>query len=119
MIVPPVSPANESAKPAEIPKIDRERAVTYADAARQREVDRLSKAPQHQRNYTLNLCAFKLGQFLPYGLLDRQSVAEQLAQMASKIGLDTPEIRPTIESGLTAGNRRPRRLSFLKNTAQQ
>jgi putative DNA primase/helicase len=119
MIVQPLTPANESAKPAEIPEIDRERAVTYAEAARQREVDRLSKAPQHQRNYTLNLCAFKLGQFLPYGLLDRQSVAEQLAQVASKIGLDTPEIRPTIESGLTAGNRRPRRLPFLKNTAQQ
>jgi putative DNA primase/helicase len=119
MIVPPVSPANESAKPAEISKIDRERAVTYADAARQREVDRLSKAPQHQRNHTLNRCAFKLGQFLPYGLLDRQSVAEQLAPVALKIGLDEAEIRPTIESGLTAGSRHPRQLPFLKNSAQR
>ena len=119
MIVPPVTPTKENPKPVEIPEIDRERATKYAEAARQREIDRLSKAPQHQRNHTLNLCAFRLGQFLPYGLLDRQSVADQLAQVASKIGLDTPEIRPTIESGLTAGNRRPRWIPFLKNTAQQ
>ena len=39
--------------------------------------------------------------------------------MASRIGLDPQEIRPTIESGLTAGARHPRRLPFLKEPAQR
>ncbi len=38
--------------------------------------------------------------------------------MALQIGLDPPEIRPTIESGLTAGSRCPRRLPFLKDVAR-
>jgi tRNA(Leu) C34 or U34 (ribose-2'-O)-methylase TrmL len=66
----------------------------------------------------LNICAFKLGQFLPHGLLDRNSAVNELAQVASRIGLDPQEIRPTIESGLTAGARHPRRLPFLKESAQ-
>ena len=113
------TPAIEIAKPAEIPKNCRQLAVRYAEAARQRELERLGKAPKHQRNNTLNTCAFKLGQFLPYGLLDRRSVAEQLAQVASQIGLEARKIGPTIESGLTSGSRNPRQLSFLQNSARQ
>ena len=119
MLAPAPAPANEGVKPAEIPETQRERALNYADAARQRELERLGKTPKHQRNNTLNICAFKLGQFLPHGLLDRKSVADQLAQVASRIGLDPQEIRPTIESGLAAGARHPRRLPFLKEPAQR
>jgi putative DNA primase/helicase len=119
MLAPRPTPADESTKPVEIPEGHRERALKYADAARQRELERLAKAPKHQRNNTLNLCAFKLGQFLPHGLLDRNSAANELAQVASRIGLDTHEIRPTIESGLNAGARHPRRLAFLKEPAQR
>jgi len=119
MLVPRPTPANESTKPVEIPEGHRERALKYADAARQRELDRLSKAPNHQRNDTLNKSAFKLGQFLPHGLLNRNSLVQQLERMALQIGLDTPEIRPTIESGLTAGARHPRRLPFVKEPAQR
>jgi putative DNA primase/helicase len=118
MLVPRPTPANESTKPVEIPEGHRERALKYADAARQRELDRLSKAPNHQRNNTLNKCAFNLGQFLPLGLLNRNSLVQQLERMALHIGLDTPEIRPTIESGLTAGARHPRRLPFVKEAAK-
>ena len=113
------APAGENVKPPKIPEQHHERALKYADAARQRELERLGKAPKHQRNNTLNICAFKLGQFLPHGLLDRKSVADQLAQVGSRIGLDPQEIRPTIESGLTAGARHPRRLPFLKEPAQR
>ena len=119
MIVQPAASTNEDTKPAKIPEIDRERAVKYAEAARQRELDRLSKAPKHQRNNTLNLCAFRLGQFLPHGLLDRRMVAHQLGQVASKIGLEAREIRLTIESGLKAGSRHPRKVPFVSHSAQQ
>ena len=39
-----VTSANEAAKPMKIPEAHRERAAKYAEAARQRELDRLSKA---------------------------------------------------------------------------
>lgn len=108
MLAPRPVPAVQGVEPAKIPEQYRERALKYADAARQRGLERLSKAPNHQRNHTLNLCAFKLGQFLPHGLLDHRSVADQLAQVALRIGLDPHEIRPTIESGLRGGSRHPR-----------
>jgi putative DNA primase/helicase len=98
---------------------DLNRVKAYAEAARQRELDRLSKAPKHQRNDTLNKCAFKLGQFLPFEVLDRQTIAQQLAQVAAQIGLAEAEIHRTIESGLKAGSRYPRRLPFLKSSVQQ
>ncbi len=99
---PPVSPQS-------IPPEHQARASMYAKAALQRELDRLAKTPKGQRNATLNDCAFKLGQFVPSGLLDPRSVAEQL----SKIALEEAGIAPTIKSGLEAGQRNPRRLEFL------
>jgi hypothetical protein len=72
-------------------KLDRARA--YAEAARGRELDRLRKAPKHQRNDTLNKAAFKLGQLLPYGLFDPLAVTNNLARAAAEIGLDAG-IRP-------------------------
>ena len=94
-------------------KLDRARA--YAESARRRELDRLAKAPMHQRNDTLNRVAFKLGQLLPYGILDSAVIAQDLAAMARTIGLDESEIGPTIGSGLKAGGQCPRRLPFLKS----
>src|ERR1035437_2291835 len=102
MIVQPLTPAIESAKPAEIPETDRERAMKYAETARRRELDRLQKAPLHQRNNTLNTCAFKLGQFLPYGLLNSATITGQLTEVAKKTGLSDQEIRATIDSGMRA-----------------
>ena len=68
-------------QPLPLGKLDR--ANTYAAAARQRELERLSKAPKHQRNDTLNKCAFKLGQFLPYGLFDAGTLPGQRPKLAS------------------------------------
>jgi hypothetical protein len=45
----------------EIPAGEVDRARAYADAARRRELDRLGKAPNHQRNDTLNKAAFSSG----------------------------------------------------------
>ena len=99
----------------QIPAAKLDRARAYADAARGRELDRLRKAPKHQRNDTLNKAAFKLGQLLPYGLFDPVAVTNDLARAAAEIGLDDHEIGPTITSGLNAGSQYPRRLPFLKS----
>jgi putative DNA primase/helicase len=99
--------------PVPADKLDRAR--TYAEAARGRESDRLRKAPKHQRNDTLNMAAFKLGQLLPYGLFDPAAVTNDLARAAAEIGLNDHEIGPTIMSGLNAGSRYPRQLPFLKS----
>jgi putative DNA primase/helicase len=98
-----------------IPEAKLDRARSYADVARRRELERVAKAPMHQRNSTLNVAAFKLGQLMPYGILDASAITQDLAGVARNIGLDESEIGPTITSGLDAGRRHPRRLPFLKS----
>jgi putative DNA primase/helicase len=107
--------ASYEVEPLTVPAEKLARAKTYADGALRLELERLGKSPQHQRNDTLNLAAFKLGQFLPYGILDGEKVRADLAQVARKIGLDDSEIQPTIASGLNAGSQAPRRLPFIKS----
>ena len=108
--------SNDHPEIPHIPPEKLDRAKLYANAALCREMDRLGKAPQHQRNDTLNVAAFKLGQFLPYGILDAQMVSADLVKVAREIGLDDNEILPTITSGLKAGARSPRRLPFVKSS---
>ena len=92
----------EEARLIPIPPDKLERARAYANAARDRELERLRKAPRHQRNDTLNLAAFKLGQLAAYDIL-KESEIEPMARVAREIGLDADEIGPTISSGLKAG----------------
>ena len=99
----------------QIPAANVDRARAYADAARRRELDRLGKAPTHQRNDTLNRAAFKLGQLAPYSIFNITEVTDDLARVAREVGLDDHEIGPTIQSGLQAGSQHPRRLPFLKS----
>jgi putative DNA primase/helicase len=108
----------ETKKVDPIPEAKLDRARAYADSACDREVDRVAKAPMHQRNDTLNVAAFKLGQLMPYGILDPAVVTQKLAQVARNIGLDEGEIGPTIASGLDAGRRHPRPLPFWKSDPQ-
>ena len=98
-----------------IPEAKLDRARAYAESARHRELERVAKAPKHQRNDTLNVAAFKLGQLVPYGILNSAVITRDLAQAARKIGLDDGEIELTITSGLNAGRQYPRRLPFLKS----
>jgi putative DNA primase/helicase len=98
--------------PTRVPPELRERAAAYANAARERELARLANAPNHQRNNTLNRCAFRLGQLAAWGLLEPSRIKEEMAEVARQIGLDEAEIPPTILSGLTAGQSKPRRLPF-------
>ena len=109
---PPEAPRGEI-----IPEKERGRAHSYADAARRRELDRLAKAPKHQRNDTLNLCAFKLGQLAAWRLLDPSQITRELTDVSRQIGLEENEIGPTIASGLTKGIAQPRRLPFMPVTS--
>jgi putative DNA primase/helicase len=106
-------PENEPAKLIPVPAAKLNRARAYAEAARTQELGRVRKAPNHQRNNTLNIAAFKLGQLLPYDILSEREVVDDLVNAAREVGLHEGEIQATIESGLTAGRRNPRRLPFV------
>lgn len=90
----------------------RARATKYAQAALEREAERVAKAPLHQRNNTLNMAAYKLGRLQPYEIVDRSTVIAKLTEAARVCGLGDAEISRTIRSGLDAGARRPRTLPF-------
>jgi putative DNA primase/helicase len=112
-------PTPAEVTPVSAPKLsatDRVRSEAYGNSMFRGETDRLRKAPLHQRNDTLNTCAYKCGRYVAHGLLDRAVVTATLTQIAKSIGLDDAEILPTIESGLTAGIKNPARLKFLKTT---
>ena len=70
--------------------------------------DRVRSAPVGQRNHTLNSAAYSLGQLVAAGALDQDRAVEALTAAAESAGLEPAEIAATIDSGLTAGARRPR-----------
>lgn len=79
----------------------------YAEAALESETGRVARAVVGTRNDTLNRAAFALGRRVGAGLLDESEVRWELTAAARRAGLAWPEIRGTIRSGLTAGQRHP------------
>ncbi len=88
-----------------------EGASRWALAALAAECRAVQFAPANSRNNTLNRAAFKLGQIVSKGLLDRWDVERQLEAaaigLAKDDGLNT--VQKTIKSGLDAGIQNPRR----------
>lgn len=84
------------------------RARAFGEAALDRENQRLASAPLHQRNNTLNRCAYRLGQLVGAGSLDEPEIITRLTSTALQIGLTADEIERTIRSGIDAGKRSPR-----------
>jgi hypothetical protein len=82
--------------------------TAYALAALRGELARVLAAAQGTRNHTLNTAAFALGQLVGGDQLDHTTVETALASAAARIGLGPVEAARTIDSGLTAGTRRPR-----------
>lgn len=83
----------------------------YARAALEREVARVVLAvrgPTGGANNALNTAAFSMGQLVAGGEILEQEVVAALELAASKAGLESGEIRPTISSGLEAGKLQPR-----------
>jgi putative DNA primase/helicase len=99
----PAKPSRPTAYP-----LKSKRAMAYAKAALDHEQQRLASAPLHQRNNTLNRCAFRLGQLVAGGYLVESDVAARLKRTAAEIGLEPAEIDATVQSGVGAGKRSPR-----------
>jgi putative DNA primase/helicase len=113
LLAKPATKASSSEAPA-IPADQVKAAQRYAQAAQRRELERLARAPNGQRNHTLNASAFRLGQLLAHpGLLVEADVVAELTRTAKALALEEAEIEPTIRSGLDAGRRSPRDLSHL------
>jgi hypothetical protein len=95
------------------------RSEGYGAAALRGEVGRVRSAPVGERNHTLNAAAYSLGQLIVAGALHQDRVVEALTAAAESAGLETAEITATIESGLTAGARRPRVIPARRNGGHQ
>jgi hypothetical protein len=91
----------------------------YGAAALRGEVGRIRSAPVGQRNHTLNAAAYSLGQLIAAGAFHHDPVVEALTVAAAAAGLQTAEITATIDSGLTAGARRPRLIPARRNGGHQ
>jgi putative DNA primase/helicase len=95
----------------------KKRCIRYVDAVLSRELDRLEKSVEHQRNDNLNFVAYRLGQVSRWGDLDYASTGKKLTSIARQIGLDAAEIQPTIDSGWNAGRASRWAPPFLRNGA--
>ena len=70
-------------------------------------LDKLRAAAVGERNHTLNLCAFTIGQLVAGGGIDANRAQADLAYVAESIGLSPHEIQATIRSGIGGGHRHP------------
>ena len=82
----------------------------YGAAALERELGRLSVAPEGTRNHALNKSAHALGQLVGAGALMAEETGQALLLVADRIGLTPGEAEATIRSGLIAGIRSPRKV---------
>lgn len=90
----------------------------YAKAAFKGEVASVRNAGEGTRNATLNRAAFKLGQFIGAGVLDRAEVEAALANAAEAAGLEGDEVTKTLNSGLEAGMGKPRDMAKVEAKAK-
>lgn len=82
----------------------------YIDTAVSAQLDMVASSTEGTRNTQLYLSAQALGQFVGAGALGRSWIENELMSAARRAGLpDTESIR-TIASGITAGEKRPRRI---------
>lgn len=93
--------------PLRLPAVDGSRAAL---AALDAECAVVAAAPDHERNNTLNRCAFKVGRFVAWGDLARPVVEEAFQAAGESRGLTAAECRATIRSALDSSARtiRPR-----------
>ncbi|GAT67815.1 DNA primase [Planomonospora sphaerica] len=99
-------PPPSSAAPVTLPS--GQRPTRYALAALRGESDRVKAATPGTRNHTLNAAAFALGQLVGAGALPRPLAEQALTDAGHTAGLSAREVAATVQSGLDAGQRRPR-----------
>lgn len=83
-------------------------AISYGNVALSGEIDRLRSAKEPGRNDQLNLSAFRMGQLVAEGMVDKLVVESALLGAALAIGLPENEAVRTINSGISGGMRKPR-----------
>ncbi|MEU9498177.1 bifunctional DNA primase/polymerase [Streptomyces sp. NPDC048196] len=93
------------AGPLRLPAVSGSRAAL---AALERECAVVTKAPDKQRNNTLNRCAFKVGRFVAWGDISRHAVEEAFQAAGEARGLTAAECRATIRSALDCSIRKAR-----------
>ncbi len=98
----------EQPRPSIVPRRPVRASNRWALSALEDELDELHRAPVGARNFTLNRCAFKLGQIVGGGSLDYDAVEMALIDTGIAIGLNDRETRTTVASGLKAGLSSPR-----------
>ncbi|WP_412540372.1 bifunctional DNA primase/polymerase [Longispora sp. K20-0274] len=91
-----------------IPRPRRAEATAWVRAAVEGEANRVAAAQPGERNDTLNVAAFRLGQLVGADLLDAGTARSALTTAAHHCGLPAHETARTIHSGLTAGRQHPR-----------
>lgn len=82
----------------------------YAEKAAEDELAILRGTSEGNRNNQLNESAFSLGTLVGSGYLSRHHAERELARAARELGLDGDEIQATVESGLEAGIKEPRKI---------
>ena len=81
--------------------------LAYVRSVLNGELTYLRQAKVGERNYRLNKAAFRLGQLIATGSLDRGKVETRLTKCALATGLTLAEIKPVIQSALLAGAQQP------------
>ncbi|AGS71166.1 bifunctional DNA primase/polymerase [Streptomyces collinus] len=77
-------------------------------AALEAECAVVTAAPEGLRNTVLNRCAFKVGRFVAWGDLPRQTVEDAFQGAGEAVGLTAAECRTTIRSALDGSIRKAR-----------
>jgi hypothetical protein len=93
-------------------------ATAYGAAAVEHEAREVAAAPRGQRNHRLNRAAFKLGQLVGAGLVDRVAVTDALVSAGLSAGSGERKIRSTVQRGLRAGMHHPRRVVLQGTTGE-
>ena len=87
------------------------RSTHYVQSAVESECLAVANTPEGTRNHRLNRAAFSLGTLVGAKVLDADEAQAHLLNAALRAGLEEPEATRTIASGLTAGERQPRRVA--------
>lgn len=80
---------------------------TIASKLVQQSLDNIRNAAEGERNHTLNIEAFKLGQLVVSQSITREYAFEALLKAAEACGITGYEAKATIISGLTGGGNKP------------
>lgn len=121
LLTTPPKPRPSDARPRSPQTLSGDRVSRYVARAIEGELDRISAAPEGQRNHALFCSAIALGQLVGAQVLN-QSEAQQLLLDAAQTHIQagaysTTQARQTIASGMRRGTNEPRQIPTQPRTA--